>query len=331
MKGRIIILLAACLALPGCSLLQLWRFATHDQRSFSISTVSLFNQRISPPAPYESWKGDWLFRRHRLELLDQALFNNRPDLMVFQQLMQRRGSPIESDKSILGYSSLEGYQWNLARVDSYADTQEDQFLGVAASLPIRLEEDLKTRQNTITIGKAGYAALFSFKLEDQAFLVVNVEMPDDDNNADIEKNYAQLEDYVKEALDQFDICEDRLIIAGYLPSSQISQSFETFLTALGLQDSAEGYCELATDCETSSRANDLLNVTDPALSGAHSDRVLVPDSALVYSSQIAFNEVFQDTSEFKKFGIDKLWPTRRFGWSTTLRLKACSLQNLGIK
>ncbi len=306
----------------GCTLLQLKQFSATYQRSFAFSTVSLFNQRIAPPSPHKNWKGDWLFRRSRLELLDQELLNNRPDLLVFQQLMQRRGSPTESDKSILGYGSLDGHQWSLRKVRSYEDTQEDQYLAFAISPPIKRGHNLQPSP-VQELGEDGFAAAVPFILESQRFLVVNIEMPAL-NHSSSDTWYPLLQHYINANLERYGICQDRLIVAGYFPKKQNSQAFDEFLSSLKLKDSADGYCELATDCETSSQDNDLLRITNPEFTRTYVDRVLVPTSALIYNGKIAFNKSSQESAEFKKYGIDRVWPTRRFGWTTTLRLRTCN-------
>jgi hypothetical protein len=89
----------------GCALLGIRSSERYDERSFSILNLNLFNQRTPSTLSRKNWKGDWLFRRERLELIDEQLRISRPDIVVFQELLTRRGSPSESDINILNFGA----------------------------------------------------------------------------------------------------------------------------------------------------------------------------------------------------------------------------------
>src|SRR5690606_23224324 len=71
-----------------------------DSRPLSIQTLALYNQRTSSRLSKRAWKGDWIFRRDRLELIDGELRNVRPDILAMLEVMERKSNPSESDKGI---------------------------------------------------------------------------------------------------------------------------------------------------------------------------------------------------------------------------------------
>ena len=122
--------------ITGCQTFKGAQDAGFDQRFISIQSVSLFNQRSLSHASAEQWKGDWVFRRHRLDLIDKQLRFTRPDLVVFQELMERSGSYADSDRNILAEGALRNYEWDLNDLVDYEDTQEVQYHATAVALPL---------------------------------------------------------------------------------------------------------------------------------------------------------------------------------------------------
>ena len=93
------------------------------------------NQRVPSRLAKKAWKGDWIFRRDRLELVDQGLRNSKPDLLLLQEALARVGSAAESDLAILSAGAIADYDWRQLKVEEYPDTQEVESMAVAAAPP----------------------------------------------------------------------------------------------------------------------------------------------------------------------------------------------------
>ena len=308
------------LSLGGCALIGSGGYSRYDERSVSVLTVSLFNQRTPSKLVKASWKGDWLFRRERLELVDRGLLEIRPDLLVFQQLMSRRGSPSESDQSILSYGSLDGYQWDLSLSRFYEDTQEEQFFALAMGLPI-----IASEAEPSTTGKLGIDGSYSInnvKLQKQDIWVVNVEMPTSAKSVDAW--YKVLQKKLSEFQNSHNICSKRLLVAGYLPGRVSWPFYQDFLKYFELKDTSTGFCEVANDCATGTPMNELFLGTSEGKSGTQVDRIFAHQQAVVYSSKVALNGRGDGSLRSQNYGLEYLWPSRRFAWNSIVRLPRCN-------
>lgn len=316
---------ALSFALPlvtGCSTLATVSGEGYDTRVLSIQTLGLFPQRIPSTLRNNSWKGDWLFRRDRLELIDSDLRRSNPDIMIFQDLMVKKGNPFESDYRILAEGALKGYQWDLIKSNEYSDTGEIQYQAVAVGLPISRHRLPDKMVRFWPIGANGFLTLSLLKLENDPILVFNVQMPR--AKGDVQPWYAFLTKKVNQALDRILSCPNRVIVAGYLPVDFSSRYYQQFLNALGLKDSAEGFCEIASDCHTATPLNDIFLAALGDRRPSRQDRILVHRGSIVISSVPAFNKSSVKKEYLDDYGLSKLWPSIRYGWKTRIRLNRCS-------
>ena len=272
--------------MESCALLSSGRFLRYDERSISVLSLNLFDQRTAPLDVEQSWKGDWLFRRERLELVDRALLEVRPDLLAFQQMISRKGSPSESDQSILSFGALDGYQWHLDMVNFYEDTQEEQYFGLAIGLPLQIGE--KAPSSNGKLGVDGYYSINRVMLQEQGVWLVNVQMPKKAKKVDVW--YDVLERKLSAFLNKHQICRQRVIVAGYLPGRSSWPFYQEFLAGLELKDTSSGFCEVAQDCHTANPRNELFFVSSDGKSGSQSERILAHNQTIVYSSKPAINE-----------------------------------------
>ena len=309
----------ACLFL-ACSHIPSFSSSKLDRRPTSVLFVDLFDQRTGPSNSEYNWKGDWLFRRERLTLIDRALTVSKPDVALFQDLLAKRGSPSDSDKNILSKGALEGYEWQLVDERLFEDTGELSYHGFASSLPLRL---LATPgQKYWPIGVDGGLSLAKVEIDGQPVLIFNLKMPT--QSVQLDKWYQLVLDRILTEQKVHGVCADRLVLAGYIPGQPSWQEFQNLLNTLGLVDSATNFCLLAKDCFTETTANALYASVINTVENSRSIRVFWPQSSLVTSSQRVLDELRVSGSErSKRYGISTLTPTLRYGWLTQARLAKC--------
>lgn len=294
----------------------------YEERSISILTLSLFNQRIDHHQSKKTWKGDWLYRRERLELVDLTMLSLRPDLVLFQEALARRGSPSESDRQILSYGSLDGYQWVLNPVDYFEDTQEEEYFALAMGVPLRIMEGGKSF--TEKLGKDGGFSLTEIQIEDEPLWILNVELPTSVEAADIW--YDILRQKLLGLQERLAICNERLVVGGYLPSGVSWPHYLKFLETFQLKDTSIGFCEVDIACQTASPKNEIFRVTSPGKSGSQVDRILAHRESIVYAGQVTVDDSSPPTRRVASFDLASHWPSRRFGWNTVVRLPKCNPQ-----
>lgn len=316
------IALALTLALSGCVLFGFQPAGRYDERSFSILNLNLFNQRVPSTMSSRHWKGDWLFRRERLELIDEQLRISRPDIMVMQQLLARRGSPSESDINILSYGALEGYEWDVDQVAYFKDTQETQFQAVAVGLPVKLVVSDTFGKKAWPIGMDGSVSYSLLELDQQPILLVNVSMPQNAQKVDHWYQFVRKE--TRDLLKRFRLCSKRLVLAGYLPGGLAWSGYTELVNEFELKDTATGFCEATSDCLTSSNQNDLFMGSSQGLPPSHSERIMVHRDAIVSSSNVVMNKMKEKTVYGGSYGLQRLWASRVFGWLAEVRLSQCT-------
>lgn len=309
--------------LNGCAWL-MSQGSTYDQRPLTIQTLNLYNQRYKGRLTSKLWKGDWILRRHRLALIDLELRNIKPDLLMFQQSMARIGNRSESDKAILSAGALLDYEWQDQEVHRYEDTQEVEAMALALSPSFRVitQPDDQSKGEMWVLGHTGYLQHSVLSYEDQSVDVFNVHL---DVPTGTEGVWLQfIEEKIKEKRARPNSCPKRLIIGGYLPVSDLSESFLKFLQENGLKDVAGGFCLEENRCYTSTPSNEIFLATKGDESPSRVDRILVNQNAVVYLSRRNFANSNSFDEYVKGFGIEALWASQRFGWVTQLRLPRCS-------
>ncbi len=282
--------------------------------------LNLFNQRIPSSMSSKNWKGDWLFRRERLEFIDEQLKVTRPDVVVFQELLTRRGSPSESDINILSHGALEGYEWDADAVRDYKDTQEVEYHAAAVGLPVKLANGDLLNKSYWEIGVDGFMSYSLLELDQKPFLLVNLSMPSSSQKVDHWYRYVREE--IQRLLQIFSLCKNRLIISGYIPGGLIWEGYTELLNEFELKDTAQGFCE-ALDCLTTSSENDIFMATAQGQSPSHSDRTLVHQGALVSFSSVAMQQMKNKIIYGEPYGIQRLWASRSYGWLSVVRMQQC--------
>lgn len=300
-----------------------------DRRPISIHSVSFFNQRSLSRLGSKSWKGDWVFRRDRLELIDNSLRAAKPDILIVQELMERSESSSESDIKILAAGVLADYDWRKVEVNKYDDTRESESLAVATALPLRFvslkPDDATNSVDYFAMGKDGHLMLTSIDYEGQPLTIVNVQFPKEVDGIDW---LAFVQERALDRLERMHLCPKRIIVAGYLPGDFAGRSSVNLLNSLQIRDTAQGFCRIEAGCFTATPLNDLFLATVGDESPVRVDRILAHRSANVINS----GRIFDNPSFFNyygsEFGLSKLWPTQRFGWHSSLRFSKCRSDEL---
>ncbi|NRA67837.1 MAG: hypothetical protein HRU19_25375 [Pseudobacteriovorax sp.] len=312
-----VITLLLTFSLSSCSTVVLQGFGNDSNKALSIVTADLFNQRDGSQDE-NTWKGDWLFRRARIELIDQQLVNIRPDILLFQNLMKREGSVSESDVKLLNAGVLNGFRWQTHKMKSFSDTGEQSLLASAIGLPARFDSS-GLEGKSIQIGKGGFAAVFPVERNGQKILLSSVKLPNDES---ADQAYGQLIDFLSAAMKESGICSKRLIIGGYLPMNPSWQNDKRLLSTFSMKDTAEGFCNIAESCFTSTADNELQSQIDPLAFGQRTDRILVSNRTRVFDSQRVFDQS-EESYLSARHGLQRFWPLHRFGWLTKVRLARC--------
>ncbi|MBC7659612.1 MAG: hypothetical protein H7249_07880 [Chitinophagaceae bacterium] len=294
-----------------------------DERSFSILNLNLFNQRTQSALSTKNWKGDWLYRRERLELVDEQLRVSRPDIVVLQEALTRRDSPSESDMNILSAGALEGYEWDASLVQSYRDTQEMQYSAAAVGLPVKLVARDMALKSVWPIGVDGAMSYSLLELDQFPILVVNLQMPEATQKADAWYGFVRSE--LRGLLKSTGVCQQRMIVSGHIPGSSIWKGYSEFVSEFNLKDTSTGFCEAASDCLTTSPQNDLFAAINNGQGASHSERILVPLETIILSSGTAMNKMHSTSVNGPAYGVHRLWASPSFGWIAGLRLARCPL------
>ena len=311
----------ASMLLHSCVLFPFKSEASYDSKTINIQSINLFNQRDLSSASKGNWRGDWLFRRLRLSVIDQELRSSKPDILVFQEGMERLGSPSESDEAILSAGALQGYDWQKTEIRTYDDTQESESMGVAVGLPLKLKELLGTR-NSWVLGNDGYMTVNVITLESQPIVIFNVQMPPKIGRKYLW--YTFIQERVSDFVRTGKFCPKRVIIAGYMPTEQGAQRFQSFKDALRLKDTGDEFCNVASECYTASPENELyLAVSESILSG-QVDKILVHQNALVFSGSRNLSTPHENLDYISRYSLHKLWPGKRYGWTASIRLPRCT-------
>jgi hypothetical protein len=320
-------LLVVLAAPAGCVDSLFGRGSGYDSQQVSIQTVSLFNQRAPSRLSKKNWKGDWIFRRDRLELIDAEMRNGRPDLILMQEAMAKEGSPFESDRNILQAGALADYDWREFKVQSFEDTQEQQSLVIATGPTLTLAPPAPEGEREFwALGPDGYLAAATVDLEGQPLTVFNVQMPPQADGDYLWYNFIQQR--INERLARFQYCRKRVVVAGLMPGDQGSRRFSEFMSALQLKDAAAGFCQIAANCFTATPMNDIYMATVGDESPSRLDRIFVHQTAVLYSSGLDFEDPDTGSRYEKNYGLDKLWPTQRFGWTASVRFARCNAKEM---
>ena len=313
-SGLLISLFASCITPSVGS-------SDFDRRDYLIQTLSLFNQKKLSLQSNESWGGDWLYRRMRLALIDEEMRALKPDLLIMQQVMSRQGSSSEDDLKVLHAGALLGYEYDTVKVSHHPDTDEVESLAVSLARPLSIRNIPEDREREWSLGDDGYLAAFLVRTDDQPIAVFNVQMPSDLSQND--QWYDQIRQRMSEFLKKNSICRERAILAGYFSADDSSNLFGDFLESSQLKSTAMGFCQAARNCFTATPENELFAVTESGSVPAHSDRIYVHKDAYVFTARRFMAKSREADPYLKRFSLNRLWPTQRFGWEVSTLLQKC--------
>ena len=320
-----IILLAVALFVGGGTGACVSRLLTggYDDRTLAVHTYSLFNQKSPAVGLNSSWNGDWIFRRDRLELIDQYFQAHRADVVLFQQAMQKAHGEIEWDQAILAAGSFAEFNWRSEPVAEYEDTSETESMVVAASSVVGMKQRQAGESPSLWhVGPDGFLQASAMELGGQMAAVFNLQMPQK-----IERDpiwFSFIGERVRDWLKIQGICPKRVIIGGYIPADVEARSFAEFMENLGLKESSEGLCDVAMKCQTANPVNEIFRLSSDGALASQADRILVPKSAIVYSAGRAHDTSVQAPPYEKAMGFTQLWPSIRSGWEASIRLASCT-------
>lgn len=313
----VLTLVLSCLS--GCLSLS-FSGGSYDKRAVSIVSLDLFNQRAPEEILKNPWRGDWLFRRERLLVIDKYLRDRKPDVIMLQGAMSRIGSATENDLKIIGQGGLDGYDFDRVAVARYRDTGELESHAIAVGLPLQLVTLPSNYQRNWEFEGGGRLTLFLIEIEESEVAIFGLSSPSDASKTDFYLEKVRL--VMEETIAKYRLCPLRMAIYGYLKLPADKSNYSRFLSRFRLKDISDGFCEIVSDCYTGSPVNEIYMTTS---GGAPSqlDYILVPRASFVGSSLGIFKEPDIGNLFGRAYGQEKFWATERFGWSTQVRFSKC--------
>ncbi len=305
--------------LSGCTSLSVGS-GSFDRRPVSIVSFDLFNQRAEPDSK-NSWRGDWLFRRERLLLIDRYLRDRKPDLLLLQGVLSRIGSYTENDLKIVGQGGLEGYDFDSIPIAEYPDTGELESLAVAVGLPLQLVTLPASLTRMWKFNNGGILAMFLVELGEREIAIFSLRTPEDSSKF---AEFIQKVDLtIDGSIKRYGLCPSRVLLYGYFSLPADQTIFRDFLDRYSLQSISEGYCEIVSDCYTASPSNEIFNATSKGGAPAQLDFIYVSRYSRVNKARVILNKPEENSDFYKAYGQEKLWPTERFGWLTQVQFSRC--------
>ncbi|MBP6219024.1 MAG: hypothetical protein KA436_10605 [Oligoflexales bacterium] len=316
-------ILCCLLLLSSCTEL-LEKNYRYDSNVLNVQVLSLFNQRQeTKKMGGESWRGDWIFRRQRLTLVDSGLFEARPDILILQESMSRKESPQDSDKSILMDGVLQGYEWKGLGVKEYLDSFESESIVFAAARPLKIQDSTRLWP----LSTSSFLGVASLSIDGQTITVFNIQVsPLQGEGEDDVVLLDKIADIVSSYIQEKGRCMERVLLGGTLPFDHESSEFRAFKRKLSLKDASTGFCSAPGSCDTASDENELFESL-----GTRNSLPQQPDKLFVHESAILLRGVRNFTasslpslSYYKKYGFKKgLWPSYHYGWLSSLKLVMC--------
>ena len=295
-----------------------------DERGVSLFYASLYNQK-NQGYDYKSWSGDWFFRRERLFAVDAFLRDRKPDLVIFQEALARKGDLLDSDEKILGRGGLSGYEWGRNEVAFYEDTHELEYHLVASGLPLQPVSLPPSAGRYWPLAGGGHLSFFLMELFGNQIPIFQVEIRGDRGHEALALSFVS--ETVLSVLSKYQFCPYRMLLVGRMPFARDSEAFAAFLETLSLKEALESPCETASECETGSMDNELFargRYLEDGLESVMMDRVLVHKEALVLESSMELKEPIEDNSFEADYGLKKVWPLERYGLYSHFKLSQCA-------
>jgi len=297
---------------------------TWDDRAISLKYLNLDDKLEALAATSDGWELDIAFRHARLQLINDEVKRDRPDVVNLLGLSIKSASPAQSDVAVLSSGDLGEYEWLASQTSKGAGQTEKMVAASAAALPVTLDQakTLSVKERWL-IGDDGFAVASYLTNSSSPFVILNVRMP---SRIDVlKRGYELLEQAVLSASALFDVCIGRIVIAGFLPQDSILNADQEFLKRVSFRDSATGICERTRDCATSNVDNEIgLSLYGNTL-GQRDERIFFHGTAVVVSAGPAFNEGSTSLAkEFPEYGFDVVHPSTRYGWETKFYLPKCN-------
>lgn len=314
--AKVIALALSATLLGGCLTLSSIKKVNYEPRFLVLRTYNLFNQRIPPNDTSYSWLGDWVFRRERLSTVDAALRQSKPDVLVFQQLMAKKDSDIESDTEILSSGALNQFEWHVNPVRYFSDTAEQEYHGLAYSLPLRLVP--REQPEVVKVFSEQMMMTVSvLALENEPLAIFNVEAlgPVDD------EVLSSVITAIEQKRSELGICPERVVIAGFLGTVSARKFSDQAEAKLSMKNSSAGFCEIETQCFTTTPLNGIYLISGNN-SSYQSDYIFTHADAIVASSHRTFTE--EGSEPNRMFGLPGMWGSRTYGLESNIRFKRCS-------
>lgn len=290
-----------------------------------IQLIDLFTQMdraIDKRVP--SWSGDWIFRRSRLELVDQALQLVKPDVLIFQNSMQRAESLYDSDQAILGAGALSEYQWQNHKVKLFDVEGETSYVALATAAPVKTDPFFASRSGFWSLSDQGYVFASTVIFEGQEIPVVILRVTPEMAAQNLWYFYAYR--YIHNFLETHNLCLNRLVVAGEFWGHYAQSDYQMLLDLLQLKDSARSFCSDSQKCATANPDNLLYQAIRDVPVAARNLRILVHRSAQVFEAKSFLKHQqpkVKSNDQEVFYGLDHLEASPYLGWETSVRFSRC--------
>lgn len=314
---NVLILILAATFLGSCTTFTTIKKVNYEPRFLVLRTYNLFNQRIAPNDSSQNWLGDWVFRRERLATVDLALRQSKPDILVFQQLMAKKDNEFESDTKILSRGALDQFEWNVSPVRYYSDTAEQEYHGLAYSLPLRLVPTDHPEMVRVFDDQV-MATMSVLAMENDPIAIFNVETLGKVEDSVLES----VIDYIDQKRSELGICRERIVIAGYFGTLSARKFSDLAEAKLAQKNSSLGFCEIETQCFTTTPLNGIYLISGDN-SSYQSDYIFTHADSIVASSHRTFTQEGELTEASRVFGLPGVWGSRSYGLESHIRFRRC--------
>jgi hypothetical protein len=292
-----------------------------DNTLLTVETLSLFNQKIPTMENYKSsWEGDWLLRRKRLSLLDKLLANNLPNIIFFQEMLNKNA--IDSDAAILESSSLAYYKSFPVSIKEDPKTDEEEFSSIYVRLEDLPPDAIKATKKVWKLEDSSYLIFQKLIVNRKPLYLFNVNIPYE--NKDPEKFFVFLRNKIEESIMAQEDCLNHIIVAGYFGSEKL-RDLNLMMRFLGLIDTASGFCSERQMCDTQNPSNPIFNSSSLENKFSRTDRIFVHKSTRIEKAGITYSEHTPSLASFKaKYQLHSIAPSLRYGWQTKIKFARCS-------
>ena len=286
---------------------------------FIVQTLPLFNQRTDVVSgTKKSWKGDWIFRRKRLNLVDEEINKKSPNIVFFQELMKKNNKS-DSDSIILEYSSLAYHKPFTFSYQKYEETGEEEFAATYVRMG-NYSVDADDQYVLEKLKQGGYFVFQKILLDQVPFYLINVKMGD----GPVAEGFLELQEKIKKHLDGVKKCYNQILVAGHFKGQTNHPSFIRFLKTFDLVDSAWDFCEMNKNCYTESQSNPILNSSTVENKIYRSERILTHKTSKIDQSEIAFEKEEKTLNNLKKeYHLNTITPSIRYGWQAKISFGIC--------